>query len=67
MKKLKNFRDILAGIWGISIFIRIFGKFTNLYIMPEWSSYVIAGIIFIVIILSIYIHFREKKENEKNS
>ena len=62
MKNLKIFRDILIGVWCISIIIRIFSKFTNLYVMPEWSGYFRVGIIFIVIILSIYIHIREKKK-----
>ena len=60
MKKLKDLRDILAGIWGISIIARIVSKLTNLYVMPKWSGVLIAGIILIVIILSIYIYYIEK-------
>ena len=60
MKKLKDLRDILAGIWGISIIARIVSKLTNLYVMPKWSGVLIAGIILIVIILSIYIYYKEK-------
>ena len=62
MKKLKNLRDILAGIWGISIVARIVSKLNNLYVMPKWSSVLTAGIILIVIMLSLYIHFKEYKK-----
>ena len=62
MKKLKDLRDVLAGIWGVSIIARIISKVTNLYEMPNWSGYVIAGTIFLVIILSIYIYFKEKNK-----
>ena len=62
MKKLKNLRDILAGIWGISIVARIVSKLSNLYVMPKWSSVLTAGIILIVIMLSLYIHFKEYKK-----
>ncbi len=61
MKKLKEIRDVLGVIWGMSIIVRIVGKVTDLYVMPKWSSYVIIGIIFTFIILSIYIYFKEKK------
>tara|TARA_B000000477_G_scaffold110441_1_gene103937 strand:+ start:2159 stop:2347 length:189 start_codon:yes stop_codon:yes gene_type:complete len=61
MKKLKEIRDVLGVIWGMSIIARIVGKVTDLYVMPKWSSYVIIGIIFTFIILSIYIYFKEKK------
>ena len=66
VKKLKDLRDILAGIWGISIVARIVSKLTNLYVMPIWTGVLTAGIILIVIILSLYIHFKEYK-NEKDS
>ena len=62
MKKLKDLRDILAVIWGISIVARVVSKLTNLYVMPKWSGILIAGIILIVIILSLYIHFKEYKK-----
>ena len=62
MKKLKDLRDILAVIWGIGIVARIVSKLTNLYVMPKWSGILIAGIILIVIILSLYIHFKEYKK-----
>ena len=62
MKKLKNLRDILAGIWGISIVARIVGKLSNLYVIPKWSSVLTAGIILIVIMLSVYINFKEYKK-----
>ena len=62
VKKLKDLRDILAGIWGISIVARIVSKLTKLYVMPKWSSVLTAGIILIVIILSLYIHFKEYKK-----
>ena len=62
MKKLKDLRDILAGIWGISIVARIVSKLTKLYVMPKWSSVLTAGIILIVIMLSLYIHFKEYKK-----
>ena len=65
MKKLKNLRDILAGFWGISIVARIISKLTNLYVMPKWSGYIIVGIILMVIVLSIYIYFKEKKQKYK--
>ena len=61
MKKLKEIRDVLGVIWGMSIIARIVGKVTDLYVMPKWSGYVIIGIIFTFIILSIYIYFKEKK------
>ena len=66
VKKLKDIRDILAGIWGISIVARIVSKLTNLYVMPIWTGVLTAGIILIVIILSLYIHFKEYR-NEKDS
>ena len=66
VKKLKDLRDILAGIWGISIVARIVSKLTNLYVMPIWTGVLTAGIILIVIILSLYIHFKEYR-NEKDS
>ena len=62
VKKLKDLRDILAGIWGISIVARIVSKLTNLYEMPIWTGVLTAGIILIVIILSLYIHFKEYKK-----
>ena len=62
MKKLKNLRDILAGIWGISIVARIVSKLSNLYVMPKWSRVLTAGIILIVIMLSLHIHFKEYKK-----
>ena len=62
MKKLKDLRDILAVIWGISIVARIVSKSTKLYVMPKWSGILIAGIILIVIILSLYIHLKEYKK-----
>ena len=62
MKKLKNLRDILAGFWGISIVARIVSKLSNLYVMPKWSSVLTAGIILIVIMLSLHIHFKEYKK-----
>ena len=64
MKIVENIRDILAGIFCISIIIRIFSKFTDLYEMPEWDGYFRAGIIFIVLILSLYIYIRKKRKNE---
>ena len=60
MKSLKNVRDVLGGIWGISIIVRIIGKVTNLYAMPKWSLYLIFGAIFLYIVLSLYIYFKEK-------
>ena len=66
VKKLKDLRDILAGIWGISIVARIVSKLTSLYEMPIWTGVLTAGIILIVIILSLYIHFKEYR-NEKDS
>lgn len=60
MKSLKNFRDVLGGIWGISIIVRIIGKVTNLYVMPKWSLYLIFGAISLYIVLSLYIYFKEK-------
>jgi len=62
MKKLKEIRDVLGVIWGISIIARIVAKATDLYVMPKWSGYLITGIIFTVILLSIYIYFKEKKK-----
>ena len=62
MKTVENIRDILLGIWCISIIIRLFSKFTDLYEMPEWYGYFRAGIIFIVLILSLYIYIRKKKK-----
>ncbi len=62
MKKLKEIRDVLAVIWGISIVVRVVGKVTDLYVMPKWSGYMIMGIIFTVAILSAYIFFKEKKK-----
>ena len=55
MKKLKEIRDVLGVIWGISIISRIVAKATDLYVMPKWSGYLITGIIFTVILLSIYL------------
>ena len=46
MKKLKEIRDVLGVIWGISIVVRVIGKVTDLYVMPKWSGYMIMGIIF---------------------
>lgn len=60
MKSLKNFRDVLGGIWGISIIVRVFSKVTNLYVMPKWSGYLIFGAISLYIVLSLYIYFKEK-------
>ena len=60
MKNLKNVRDVLGGIWGISIVVRIVSKLTNLYDMPKWSGYLIIGTIPLFIILSIYIYLKEK-------
>ena len=52
MKKLKEIRDVLGVIWGISIVVRVIGKVTDLYVMPKWSGYMIMGIIFAFAILS---------------
>ena len=52
MKKLKEIRDVLGVIWGISIISRIVAKATDLYVMPKWSGYLITGIIFTVIFQS---------------
>ena len=60
MKNLKNVRDVLGGIWGISIVARIVSKVTNLYDMPKWSGYLIIGTISLFITLSIYIYLKEK-------
>ena len=60
MKSLKDFRDVLGVIWGISIIVRIISKVTNLYVMPKWSLYLIFGVIFFYIVLSLYIYFKEK-------
>ena len=60
MKSLKNFRDVLGGIWGISIIVRIISKVTNLYVMPKWSLYLIFGAISLYIVLSLYIYIKEK-------
>ena len=60
MKKLKEIRDVLSVIWGISIVVRVVGKVTDLYVMPKWSGDMIIGIIFTVAILSAYIYFKEK-------
>ena len=62
MKKLKEIRDVLGVIWGISIVVRVIGKLTDLYVMPKWSGYMIMGIIFAFAILSAYIYFKEKKK-----
>ena len=62
MKIVENIRDILAGIFCISIIIRIFSKITDLYEMPEWDGYFRVGIIIIVLILSLYIYIRKKKK-----
>ncbi|MAP99632.1 MAG: hypothetical protein CMC51_02325 [Flavobacteriaceae bacterium] len=62
MKKLKEIRDVLGVIWGISIVVRVIGKVTDLYVMPKWSGYMIMGIIFAFAILSAYIYFKEKKK-----
>lgn len=63
MKKLKEIRDVLSVVWGISIVVRFVGKLTDLYVMPKWSGYVILGIVFTVAILSAYIYFKEKKKS----
>ena len=55
MKKLKEIRDVLVVIWGISIVVRVVGKVTDLYVMPKWSANMIMGIIFTFAILSAYI------------
>ena len=60
IKRLKNVRDVLGGIWGISIIVRIIGKVTNLYVIPKWSGYLIFGAISLYIVLSLYIYFKEK-------
>ena len=60
MKSLKNFRDVLGGIWGISIIVRIISKVTNLYVMPKWSLYLIFWAISLYIVLSLYIYIKEK-------
>ena len=60
MKKLKEIRDVLGVIWGISIVVRVIGKVTDLYVMPKWSGYMIMGIIFAFAVLSAYIYFKEK-------
>tara|TARA_B100001758_G_scaffold101723_1_gene87070 strand:+ start:366 stop:566 length:201 start_codon:yes stop_codon:yes gene_type:complete len=62
MKNLKDIRDVLGAIWIISIVARIISKVTDIYEMPQWSEYVIAGIIFLVISLSLYIHLKEKHQ-----
>jgi len=62
MKKIKEIRGVLGVIWGISIVVRVFGKVTDLYVMPKWSGYMIMGIIFAFAILSAYIYFKEKKK-----
>ena len=64
MKKLKEIRDVLSVIWGISIVVRVVGKVTDLYVMPKWSGDMIIGIIFTVAILSGYIYFKEKKKRK---
>jgi|TARA_B100001094_G_scaffold98542_1_gene94753 hypothetical protein len=63
VKKLKEIRDVLSVVWGISIVVRFVGKLTDLYVMPKWSGYVILGIVFTVAILSAYIYFKEKKKS----
>ena len=60
MKKLKTLRDVLGGIWAISIVLRILSKITNLYELPKWSGYVITSTIVLFIILSLSIYFKEK-------
>lgn len=60
MKKLKTIRDVLGGIWAISIVLRIISKITNLYELPKWSGYVITSTIVLFIILSLSIYFKEK-------
>lgn len=60
MKKLKTIRDVLGGIWAISIVLRILSKITNLYELPKWSGYVITSTIVLFIILSLSIYFKEK-------
>ena len=60
MKSLKNARDVLGLIWGISIIVRIISKATNLYVIPKWSGYLIFGAISLYIVLSLYIYFKEK-------
>ena len=60
MKKVKEIRGVLGVIWGISIVVRVFGKVTDLYVMPKWSSDMIMGIIFTFAVLSAYIYFKEK-------
>jgi Mg2+ and Co2+ transporter CorA len=62
LKKLKEIRDVLGVIWGISIVVRIVAKVTDLYVMPKWSGYLIIGIIFTVVVLSLYIYFKQKKK-----
>jgi hypothetical protein len=60
MKSLKNARDVLGVIWGISIIVRIIGKVTNLYVIPKWSGYLIFGAVSLYIVLSLYIYLKEK-------
>ena len=60
MKKLKTIRNVLGGIWAISIVLRILSKITNLYELPKWSGYVITSTIVLFIILSLSIYFKEK-------
>lgn len=60
MESLKDFRDVLGVIWGISIIVRIISKVTNLYVMPKWSGYLIFGAISLYIVLSLYVYFKEK-------
>lgn len=60
MKSLKNVRDVLGGIWGISIILRIISKVTNLYAMPKWSFYLIFGAVSLYIVLSLYIYLKER-------
>ena len=62
MNKLKDARDVLGAIWIISIVVRIISKVTDLYEMPQWSGYVIVGVVFLVIALSLYIHLKEKDQ-----
>ncbi len=62
MKKLKDIRNVLGLILCISLIIRIVGSSNDLFVMPKWSIYVIMGIIFTGIIISVYIFFKEKKK-----
>ena len=63
MKKLKEIRVVLGVIWGTGFIVRVFGKATDLYVMPKWSGDMIMGIIFAYAILSAYIYFKEKKKS----